>query len=101
MVHLALDVRSESLLTVARKQSIAAALTTLFGEELTVDIVVGHRDAETPIQRDERKIDEKLEAALASLESDPNVQALKSMFGAELNPDSIEIVQAQPASNQE
>ncbi len=101
VVHLALDARSESLLTVAREQSIAAALTAFFGEELTVDIVVGERDAETPVQRDERKVDEKLEAARASLESDPNVQALKSMFGAELNPDSIEIVQDRPASNQE
>ena len=36
--------------------------------------------------------DERLEAARESLEADPNVRALKDMFGAELNPDSIELV---------
>ena len=34
----------------------------------------------------------QLEAARAQLESDPNVKALKDMFGAELNTDSIELI---------
>ena len=37
-----------------------------------------------------RMADERLAAARESLESDPNVQALKTMFGAELRTDSIE-----------
>jgi hypothetical protein len=36
--------------------------------------------------------DERLEEARLSLEADPNVQTLKSMFGAELKTDSIEII---------
>jgi len=34
--------------------------------------------------------DARLAAARESLESDPNVQTLKNMFGAELKADSIE-----------
>jgi hypothetical protein len=34
--------------------------------------------------------DERITAARKSLESDPNVQRLKNMFGAELKTDSIE-----------
>ncbi len=33
---------------------------------------------------------ERYEAAKASLESDPNIQTLQTMFGAELKTDSIE-----------
>lgn len=101
VIHLALDSRSESLLTNSRKQLLADTLGKSFGEELMVEIIIGNRTAETPIQREERLVDEKLEAARVSLESDPNVQALKNMFGAKLNTDSIEIVQDHPAGNQE
>lgn len=101
VIRLGLDARSESLLTKPRQQALAAALTETFGERLTVEIVVGEPVSETPMQEKERLADEKFEAARVSLESDPNVQALKKMFGAELKPDSIEIVQDQPAANQE
>jgi hypothetical protein len=36
-------------------------------------------------------------AARSALESDPNVQALKDLFGAELKPESIELIK--PAAN--
>ena len=36
--------------------------------------------------------DERIEAAKATLEADPNVKALKDMFGAEINADSIELL---------
>lgn len=50
--------------------------------------------AETPIQEQARRSDEKLEAARESLEADPNVKALRDMFGAQLNPDSIEPIES-------
>jgi DNA polymerase-3 subunit gamma/tau len=89
-ICLGLDRRSESLLTRAREQAIADALTAKFGQPLKVEIIVAVSAAETPIQAQTRRSDEKLEAARVSLEADPNVQALRDMFGAELNPDSIE-----------
>ena len=91
-VYLGLDRRSESLLTRSRQQAIADALSAKFGQPLKVDISVAASsgESETPIQEQARRSDEKLVAARESLEADPNVKALRDMFGAELNPDSIE-----------
>jgi DNA polymerase-3 subunit gamma/tau len=89
-VHLTLDTRSESYLTRERQEKLSAALSDHFGERLKVEIVVGDADLETPVQVERRKEVEELDAARAGLEADPNVQALKDMFGAELVPDSVE-----------
>lgn len=89
-VYLGLDRRSESLLTRSRQQAIAEALSAKFGQALKVEITVAPSAAETPIQEQARRTDERREAARESLEADPNVQALRDMFGAKLNPDSVE-----------
>ena len=57
-----------------------------------MDISICEAVDETPLQEESRLADERIEAAKASLESDPNVQALKSMFDAELKTDSIELI---------
>tara|TARA_R110002096_G_scaffold117236_4_gene254168 strand:- start:7823 stop:9535 length:1713 start_codon:yes stop_codon:yes gene_type:complete len=91
-VYLGLDPRSESMLTKQRRDTIAAELSKYFGETLLVDISIGAAQAETPLQQESRMADEKLEQARQSLEADPNVQTLKTMFGAELKTDTIEII---------
>jgi hypothetical protein len=58
---------------------------------------MGEAIVETPMQEESRLADERIDAARESLESDPNVQALKNMFDAELNTDSIELIN--PAQN--
>ncbi|MBT8080100.1 MAG: DNA polymerase III subunit gamma/tau [Gammaproteobacteria bacterium] len=92
VLALALDSRSESLLTRSRQQRLEDALEERFGERLALNIAVGAAEKETPVQQQARLEDEKLRQARVSLESDPNVQALQDMFGAELKPESIEIV---------
>ena len=91
-IHLGLDLRSESLLTKQRKDVLGERLSTHFGEKLTVDIELGADAGETPVQEETRMADERIEAARQTLEADPNVQALKNMFGAELKTDSIELI---------
>ncbi len=92
-VHLSLDPRSESMLTQQRKNQLAESLSAHFGEKLVVDVAVGAcEESETPLQQESRLADERLEAARQSLEQDPNVQSLKSMFGAEIKTDTIEII---------
>jgi DNA polymerase-3 subunit gamma/tau len=100
-VHLSLDRRFESTLSKSRQSALADALTALFGERLRVEITIGSTESETPMQKKVRLGDEQLEAARASLEADPNVRALRDMFGAELNPDSVEILSARNSGNQE
>jgi DNA polymerase-3 subunit gamma/tau len=80
------------MLTRQRKEALAAALSDHFSEPLLVDISMGKAIAETPLQEETRLADERIEAARVSLESDPNVQALKNMFDAELKTDSIELI---------
>lgn len=102
VIQLGLDRRSESLLTRSRQQALAEALSARFGETLKVDITVGNEaGGETPLQAEARQVDEKLEAARASLESDPNVKALRDMFGAEMKPDSIELIDRRRSAGQE
>jgi len=91
-VFLSIDPRSESYLTRPRKEALANALSDRFGEPLVVDIAIGAAADETPLQEEARRVDENFEAAIATLESDPNVKSLKEMFGAELNADSIELI---------
>jgi DNA polymerase-3 subunit gamma/tau len=92
-LHLGLDPRSESLLTKSRKNALAESLSKHFGENLLVDVTIGAVAAsETPVQQESRMADEKMEAARQELEADPNVQAMKNMFGAELKTDSIELI---------
>lgn len=93
-VYLRLDPRSESVLTRKRKEALGAALSAHYAEDLTVDITIGDTAGETPLQTQSRLEDERFEAARASLESDPNVQAMKNMFDAELKTDSIELINA-------
>jgi len=90
--YLGLDARSDSLLTKQRKDALAAKLSEHFGERLNVDINVGVDAPETPLQQESRIADERLEAARQKLEADPNVKALKDMFGAEIKAESIELI---------
>jgi len=89
-VHFRLDPLSEPLLTRQRKDALAEALSRHFGEQLNIDIRIAESAPETPLAQENRKADARLAAARESLESDPNVKALKTMFGAELKADSIE-----------
>jgi len=91
-VFLGLDPRSGAMLTKQRKDLIAERLTEYFGENLVVDIALGSAAEETPLQQETRMADERLEEARQSLEADPNVKALKTMFGAELKTDTIELI---------
>jgi len=91
-LHLGLDPRSEPLLTRQRKAALAEALSARFGEPLNVEIEIGAEGNETPLQEETRLADERMEAERQKLEADPNVQAMKNMFGAELKTDSIELI---------
>ena len=85
-----LDKRAESYLTRDRKLKLADALSEFFDETLKVSIEVGVEKKEPPAQVDKRREIEEVDTARADLEADPNIRALKDMFGAELVEDSVE-----------
>ena len=90
-VFFSLDPASETYLTRQRKDSLAATLSKFFGESLMVDISISDVELESPLQEESRQADERVEAERAKLEADPNVKALKDMFGAELKTESIKL----------
>jgi DNA polymerase-3 subunit gamma/tau len=96
IVYLGLDPRSESLLTKQRKDALAERLSEHFGERLTVDVsvdaAIGAETNETPVQEESRVADERMEAERQKLEADPNVQAMKNIFGAEIKTETIELI---------
>jgi DNA polymerase-3 subunit gamma/tau len=100
-VHFELDSRSESYLTRERQAALAEALSKYYGESLKVDIHIADAIVETPVQKERRKELERHADARAGLEADPNVKALKDMFGAELVPESVEPLGGESAENQE
>lgn len=90
-----LDSRFEGMLTPPRQAALAEALSKHYGEILKVHIEPDPGGAETPYQAESRFADKNLEAARRTLEDDPNVQMLKSLFGAEFMPESIEVISRQ------
>ena len=90
-----LDSRFEGMLTPPRQAALAEALSKHYGEVLKVRIEPDPGGAETPYQAESRFADKTLEAARRTLEDDPNVQMLKSLFGAEFMPESIEVISRQ------
>lgn len=105
VLHLGLDARSESLLTASRKTVLAQALSKHFDESLKLDISMQEPVVEaagaTPHQEEIREKAARLDAARESLERDAGVHALKDMFGAEMKPESVEIVEKTATQNQE
>jgi hypothetical protein len=57
--------------------------------KLVIEVGTPEADAATPARERDRQADERLARARALLESDPNIQALRSEMGATIFPDSV------------
>ena len=86
-----LDDRAGSLHTRQLEDRFLQALRQLVGAAATLEIERGGA-GDTPARRDEQARDERIEAARAALDRDPNVQSLRERFGAVLQPDSVKPV---------
>jgi DNA polymerase-3 subunit gamma/tau len=88
-----LDATGEPFRRPALEDKLTQALTSYFGEIIKLDIEVG-ADAnaasiDTPARRQQVHAQDRLQAARASIESDPNIQAMRDIFGATVQPESI------------
>jgi DNA polymerase-3 subunit gamma/tau len=89
-VKLLLDTRSQSIRTRSNEEKLVAALTRYVGEPLRVQIELADTEApSTPARERDRQADERLAAARATLEGDPNIQALRSQMGATIFAESV------------
>jgi len=84
-----LDEAHSSLFNDGHIDKIRLALENYFGVELSVSIVPGTLQAETPAQRNERLRQERLSEAVAEIESDAQLQSLIARFDGQLDRSSI------------
>ncbi len=92
VVHLLLDESASHLQTAALQEKLRSALSTKLGTDLRLRIELGRPDQETPAQKRNRQDVERQEAAEKSIESDPNVMAVRKAFDATVDPASIKPV---------
>ena len=84
-----LDKANAALFNDRHVEQVRAALEKYFNGKLAVSIEAGEVQGETPAQRKARLRQERLEAAVASLEADPLLQKLIARFDGELDRESI------------
>ncbi len=72
-----------------RETALKTALNNYYGKPVRLELRVGRPAAETPAAARTREDEERQQAAVAAIESDPNVAALKEQFNARVTPQSI------------
>jgi DNA polymerase III subunit gamma/tau len=88
-VKLALDAEGETFRRPALEDRLAQGLSTYFGEPIKLEITAAADVANTPARLQKAAADDRLQAARTSIDSDPNIRAMRDIFGATVQPDSI------------
>jgi DNA polymerase-3 subunit gamma/tau len=91
-VRLLLDRSGEQFRRPVLEDKLAQALSAYFGEPVKVDIQLEAEpklELDTPARREQAHAQDQLRAARVAIETDPNVQAMRDIFGATVQPDSI------------
>jgi DNA polymerase-3 subunit gamma/tau len=88
-ISLQLDPASKTLLTDTLKGSLKKRVSEHFGREMSLRIVLAEPLVETPARQVARQEQERIQQARDSLEADPNIQALKSTFGASIQEETV------------
>ncbi len=88
-VSLTLDREGETFHRPALEQKLAQALSVYFGEAIRLDIAPVSDAIDTPARQQKAAAEDRLQSARRAIDSDPNVLAMKDMFGATVQPDSV------------
>jgi DNA polymerase-3 subunit gamma/tau len=82
----------KQLLGKKREEALQAALSRHLGEAVTLSIAVADTVSDTPAERQQQRQSERQRQAESAIEDDGTVQAFKEMFGAQVNPGSVQPV---------
>lgn len=91
-LQLRLDEAHAYLGSANRKQRLEQQLQQHFGAALTLNLVIGAPQNETPALRQHREQSDRQQAAEESIQNDVNVQKLQDVFNAQIVPESIQPV---------
>ena len=88
-LQLRLDVQGEMYRRPGPEEKLVQALSAYFGESIRLDIQTGAPLADTPARQHQAAAEDRLQAARTAIDNDPNVRALRDVFGATVQPDSV------------
>jgi DNA polymerase-3 subunit gamma/tau len=90
-IRLLLDESGEPFRRPALEEKLAQALSAHFGGAIRLEIETSKTQIalDTPARRQQLEAEDRLQAARVAIESDPNVKAMRDIFGATVLPDSI------------
>ncbi len=88
-LHLRLDDGNGALYEPSHQQRLALALSTYFGQPVTIEVTVGDVQRETPRAYHQRRAAERHAAAVQTLNADPVVEELKNRFAGKLLEDTV------------
>jgi DNA polymerase-3 subunit gamma/tau len=92
-LQLVLDPSGEPFRRPALEDKLVQALSAHFGEAIKLEIEIGEpavvASIDTPARRHQAEALDRMQAARASIEADPNVRAMRDVFGATVHPESI------------
>jgi DNA polymerase-3 subunit gamma/tau len=88
-VQLKLDAAGEHFRTAAQEDKLTQALTQHFGEPVKLEFSVETAHIDTPARQQKAAAEDRLQNARQAIEGDPNVRAMRDIFGATVQPESI------------
>jgi DNA polymerase III subunit gamma/tau len=88
-IELALDAEGDQFRRPALEERLTQALSTYFNEPIKLELSVASQAVATPARKQRADAEDRLKAAHTAIERDPNVQAMRDIFGATVQPDSV------------
>ena len=88
-VQLVLDADGEHFRRPQLEEKLAQALSAYFGESVRIELSIADRALDTLARQQKAAADDRVQQARAAIENDPNVLAMRDMFGATVQPDSV------------
>lgn len=88
-VQLTLDADGEPFRRPALEEKLTQALSTWFGESVKLEIALAADVPDTPARLQKIAADDRLQNARVAIDNDPNIRAMRDVFGATVQPDSV------------
>ena len=88
-IELVLDESCARLLSKERETALKQVLEQHYGRPLQLSIRPGRLPSASPAQQKTQQRDERQQAAVEAINTDPNVRALREKFNGQVNPDTI------------
>jgi DNA polymerase-3 subunit gamma/tau len=88
-VQLQLDTAGEHFKTASQEEKLTQALSQYFGEPVRLEFSIETANIDTPARQQKAASEERMQNARSAIETDPNVRAMRDIFGATIQPESV------------